>query len=169
MFLKQLQHLEDRQKQYNIYENLSILVKKWVLGVTCHMGFIYDSVQNWHQWKCQWACIIPSSSLWFHVIQWRHKKRNGVSNHQPHDCFLKRFFRCKTKKTSKLHVTGLCEGNSPVPVNSPHKGPVTRKLLPFDDVVMIQRTDTGFREYQYYLAKSQTFISFLSFCHISGW
>ena len=41
-----------------------------------------------------------------------------------------------TWKTSKLHVTGLCEGNSPGPVNSPHKGPVTRKMFPFDDVIM---------------------------------
>ena len=27
-------------------------------------------------------------------------------------------------------------GNSPGPVNSPHKGPVTRKIFPFDDVIM---------------------------------
>ena len=30
-------------------------------------------------------------------------------------------------------------GNSPGPVNSPHKGPVTRKMFPFDDVIMIFR------------------------------
>ena len=29
-------------------------------------------------------------------------------------------------------------GNSPGPVNSPHKGPVTRKIVPFDDVIMCQ-------------------------------
>ena len=40
------------------------------------------------------------------------------------------------RKTSKLRVTGLCVGNSPEPVNSPHKGPVTRKMFPFDDVIM---------------------------------
>ena len=28
------------------------------------------------------------------------------------------------------------EGNSPMTVNSPHKGPVTRKMFPFDDVIM---------------------------------
>ena len=39
---------------------------------------------------------------------------NDVSNHQPHDCLLNRLFRRKSKKTSKLHVTGLCPGNSPV-------------------------------------------------------
>ena len=31
---------------------------------------------------------------------------------------------------------GLCVGNSPGPVNSPHKGPDTRKMFPFDDVIM---------------------------------
>ena len=30
----------------------------------------------------------------------------------------------------------LCVGNSPGPVNSPHKWPVTRKMFPFDDVIM---------------------------------
>ena len=45
-------------------------------------------------------------------------------------------FRHRSKKTSKLCVTGLCEGNSPWPVNSPHKGPVTRKMFPFHDVIM---------------------------------
>ena len=37
---------------------------------------------------------------------------------------------------SKLRVTGLRVGNSPGPVNSPHKGPITRKMFPFDDVIM---------------------------------
>ena len=37
-----------------------------------------------------------------------------VSNHQPHDCLLNRWFRHRSKKISKLRVTGLCEGNSPV-------------------------------------------------------
>ena len=45
-------------------------------------------------------------------------------------------FRHRSKKTSKLRVTGLCAGNSSGPVNSPHKGPVTRKMFPFDDVIM---------------------------------
>ena len=37
----------------------------------------------------------------------------NVSNHQPHDCLLNRLFRRRSKKTSKLRVTGLCAGNSP--------------------------------------------------------
>ena len=37
---------------------------------------------------------------------------DDVSNHQPHHCLLNRLFRRKSKKISKLRVTGLCEGNS---------------------------------------------------------
>ena len=69
-------------------------------------------------------------------LQWHHNDHDGVSNHQPHGCLLNRLFRRRSKKTSKLRVTGLCVGNSPGPVNSPHKWPVTRKMFPFDDVIM---------------------------------
>ena len=48
------------------------------------------------------------------TLRRRHNDRSGVSNHQPHDCLLNRLFRHRSKKTSKLHATGLCEGNSPV-------------------------------------------------------
>ena len=66
----------------------------------------------------------------------RHNDHDSVSNHQPHGCLFSRLFRHRWKKTSKLRVTGLCVGNSPGPVNSPHKGPVTRKMFTFDDVIM---------------------------------
>ena len=46
-------------------------------------------------------------------LRWRHNERDSVSNHQPHDCLLNRLFRRRSKKTSKLRVTGLCVGNSP--------------------------------------------------------
>ena len=64
-------------------------------------------------------------------LQWRHNECDGVSNHRCLKCLLKRFFRHRSKKTSKFRVTGLCEGISPVTVNSPHKWPVTRKMFPF--------------------------------------
>ena len=48
-----------------------------------------------------------------YALQWNHNERGGVSNHRRLDCLLKRLFRRRSKKISKLHVTGLCEGNSP--------------------------------------------------------
>ena len=74
---------------------------------------------------------VPHSAL-----QWRHKKCDGISNHQRYDCLLSRLYKRRSKKTSKLRVTGLCEGNSPVTGEFPHKVPVTRKMFPFDDVIM---------------------------------
>ena len=47
-------------------------------------------------------------------LRWRHSERDGVSKHQLHDCLFNRLFRRRSKKTSKLRVTGLCAGNSPV-------------------------------------------------------
>ena len=46
--------------------------------------------------------------------------------------------RRKSKKTSKLRVIGICAGIHRWPVNSPHKGPVTRKMFQFDDVIMVR-------------------------------
>ena len=53
----------------------------------------------------------PESSL--SPLLWRHNDHDGVSNHQPHGCLLNRLFRRRSKKISKLRVTGLCVGNSP--------------------------------------------------------
>ena len=86
--------------------------------------------------------MFMSMAIPFELLQRRHNEHDSVSNHQPHDCLLNRLFRRRSKKTSELRVTGLCVGNSPGPVNSPHKGPVTRKMFPFGDVIMT--TDVGF-------------------------
>ena len=77
----------------------------------------------------------------FHALQisllWRHNGRDSVPINLPYGCSLNRSFRHRSKKTSKLRVTGLCAGNSPVTGEFPHKGPVTRKMFPFDDVIML--------------------------------
>ena len=31
------------------------------------------------------------------TLQWRHNERDGVSNHQPHDCLLNRIFKTQIK------------------------------------------------------------------------
>ena len=69
-------------------------------------------------------------------LQWRHNERDGVSNHRGLDCLLNRLSRPRSNETSTLCVTGLCEGVHWWAVVSPHKGPVTRKMFPFDDVII---------------------------------
>ena len=39
-------------------------------------------------------------------LHWRHDDHDGVSNHQPHGCLLNRLIGRRSKKTSKLRVTG---------------------------------------------------------------
>ena len=64
--------------------------------------------------KRRWSLLQSMFILWVTPLQWRHNGHDGVSNHQPRDCLLNRLFKRRSKKTSKLRVTGLCEGNSPV-------------------------------------------------------
>ena len=52
-------------------------------------------------WKCCLQKCQPS-------LQWRHNGHDGVSNHQPHHYLLNRLFGRRSKKTSKLCITGLC-------------------------------------------------------------
>ena len=59
----------------------------------------------------QFKCYLVSRSC--KLFETSHE-RDGVSNHQPHDCLLNRLFRRRSKETSKLRFTGLCAGNTPV-------------------------------------------------------
>ena len=78
---------------------------------------------------------LTCSDKWESSLQLCHNGRDGISSHQPHDFLLKRLFRRRSKKTSKLRATALCKGIHRWPANSLHKGPVTRKMFPFDDVI----------------------------------
>ena len=69
-------------------------------------------------------------------LQWRHNEHAGVSKHQPYDCLLNRLFTHRSKKTSKLRVTGLCVGNSPVTGEFPTQRASNAETCPFDDVIM---------------------------------
>ena len=73
--------------------------------------------------------VIPWNDTGFHVgsnvsviswyrisLQWRHNGRYSISNHRRLYCLLNYLLRHRWKKTPKLLVTGLCEGNSPVTV-----------------------------------------------------
>ena len=57
---------------------------------------------------------IYSTPRFIPPLQWCHNEHDGVSNHQRLDCLLTCRSRRWSKKTSKLRITVLCEGNSPV-------------------------------------------------------
>ena len=86
-----------------------------------YLQVIFSNAPSWYENKC-------------YILNWISLK--APNSQFVNGCLLKRLFRRRSKKTSKLRVAGLYVGNSPGPVNSPHKGPVTRKMFPFDDVIM---------------------------------
>ena len=47
------------------------------------------------------------------TLRWCHNESDSVSHHRRLDCLLNRLFRRRSRRASKLRVTGLCEGNSP--------------------------------------------------------
>ena len=51
-------------------------------------------------------------------LHWRYNGHDDVSNHKPHHCLLNRLFGRRSKKTSKLRVTGLRVGNFPAQMAS---------------------------------------------------
>ena len=67
-------------------------------------------------------------------LQWHHDECDGVLNHRRLDCFPNHLFRRRSKKTSKLRVTGFVRGIHRSPVISPHKWKERGKC--FHDVVM---------------------------------
>ena len=81
------------------------------LQVLISISYVYRTVLDHQQ-------VVPTRNWPWKLIsliatlQWRHNGCNSVSNHQPQDCLLNRLFRRRSKKTSKLHVTGLCAGKT---------------------------------------------------------
>ena len=80
----------------NVLKCCILIVRKYVesLGVIA----IHSYIEHWISFS----------------LKWHHNGRNGISNHQPHDCLLSRLFRHRSEKISKLCLTGLCVGNSSV-------------------------------------------------------
>ena len=81
-------------------------------NVCLYKGNGITSYTTLHALRSQF-CVFASIPL-----QWRHNGRDGVSNHQPHVCLFNRLFRHWRNNTSKLRVSDLCEGNSPMTTQS---------------------------------------------------
>ena len=94
--------------------NMATSNVQWINMDTSKVQWIYMATSN-----VQRINMATSNVQWINMdtsnlpLQWRHNGPDSVSNHQPHHCLLNRLFRRRSKKTSKLRVTGLCAGNSP--------------------------------------------------------
>ena len=113
------------------------------------------------QWWSWWL-ETPSHSLWRHrnvlAICYHHQyqdfdykwstcqnqhygqcmaphKRHGLSNHRLIECLFSSLFMLTTKKISSPCYWPFVRGMHRWPVDSPHKGPETRKAFPCLDVI----------------------------------
>ena len=125
---------------FSLFVLFMIMHMKCVISI--HMVIYNNPIDFCTQFYQNGLPLIPvgisnnmPSKVW-DALQWRHNGCDCISNHQLHHCLRKRLFRRRSKKTSKLRVTGLVRGIHRWPVNSPHKEPVTRKMFQFDDVIM---------------------------------
>ena len=96
----------------------------WVWYISFYTNIWPYMINVFHVWPQKFhMCIIANQQVPMNSLQWRYNGLDGVSNDQPHDCLLNRLFRRRSKKTSKLRVTGFCAGNSPVIGEFPEQMP----------------------------------------------
>ena len=112
----------------------------WYDVMWCDMRYIWYPIYQYIP-VVMGQVILQAIAELYTALHWRHNGRHSISNHQPHDCLLNRLFRLRSKKTSKLCVTGFVRGihHSPGPGEFPAQWPVMQKMFPFDDVIMVLR------------------------------
>ena len=102
--------------------NVALCDMGWVHCGICEFGIAELIVHNSRKCILNVVCVFymfslhPRVDLWPDMrricitVQWRHNGRDVVSNYQCHDCLLNREIKRRSKKTSKLRVTGLVWG-----------------------------------------------------------
>ena len=97
----------------------------WNYVIISYLQFIY--IPNTEK------SLHPSTVL---SLRWRYNERHGVWNHQRLDGSCNYLFKLTSKKTTKFTLAALVRHIHRRPVDSPYKGPVTRKAFSLRDVIM---------------------------------
>ena len=105
-------------------------------GPIANTGMLYRQVSVCVRLPCFIEAHIALPVTLF-ALKWRHNEPDGVSNHQAHDCLLNRYSGADQRKNETSASLAFVRGIHRWPVNSPHKGPVTRKRFQFEDVIMV--------------------------------
>ena len=102
----------------------------------CKQRWSFKAFSPWHLHPG----VLLTSSLIDEPLEWRHNERAGVSNHRCIVCLLTLCFGADHRKNQRSVSLPFVGGIHRWPVKSPHKGPVTPKMFPFDDVIMKSTT-----------------------------
>ena len=90
-----------------IYHIVYIVIHNFIIMYSKYTEFGESKFSALHNFLSD---AIPA--LRWYPLQWHHNERDGISNHQPHDCLHNRLFKAQIKENIKLRITGLRQGNS---------------------------------------------------------
>ena len=92
------------------------------------------------------SLCLPSEKTHYHNISWHHRitvtsyGHHGVSNHRASAVYSTICQGAHERKHQNYALLAFVRGLHRWTVDSPHKGPGTQKMFPFDDVIMKSRT-----------------------------
>ena len=101
---------------------------------------VYDSTKRTAEscvvWKYFFQFLYRKMKLCEPALEWRHNERDVVSNHRRLHCLLNYGSGADQRKHYCSASLAFLWEIHKWPVDSPHKGPVTRNLFLFDDVII---------------------------------
>ena len=106
----------------------NVIMHFWCLTTKCSKPcFLIEPLQQEgiceHGWMWIETAVVINRFDEMKASHYRDVIMSVISNHRRLDCLLNRLFKHRSKKTLKLRVTGLCEGNSPVTDEFPTQRP----------------------------------------------
>ena len=96
----------------------------YIISYKCAHGFVVACFHVVILWVSSDGVIHLTISL-----QWRQNGHESVSDHQPRGCLLNRYSGTDQRKHQSSASLAFVRVIHLSPVNSPHKGPVTRKNI----------------------------------------
>ena len=109
--------------------NWSNYIPRYLRGVITSPCPRYRPHKSSHH-QCPWPW------LWGFPLQWRHNGRDGVSITSLAIVYSTVYSGADQRKYQSSASLAFMRVIHRWAVNSPHKWPVTRKMFPFDDVIM---------------------------------
>ena len=120
----------DGQSRYTITADSRLAPCQWAMSLQS------NAISDWLGANQESALHYASQQPCLHTLQWRHNEYNGVSNYRRLDGLLNRLFSADHRKHQSSASLACVRGIHRWQVDSPHKGPVMRKMFLFDDVIM---------------------------------
>ena len=117
-------------------------------------------------------CCNHVFSKWIMILtlRWRHNERVCVSNHQLTTVYSTVYSGTHDRKHQSSAVWAFVRRIHQWPVNSLHKWPITRKMFPFDGVIMNSVSQLAFRAFTMYFPMiDDVAYPFLSLASYGNW